>query len=210
MTTGIAIVTGQNINTAAYWDEVYRREWESGRMLTARDHGPMHEAIVALVPPGAKVLDVGCGPGILCRRIAESVEGARVSGVDFSPYVIARNAKRDVALGIDYRCLEVQTQLAEVGVQFDVVTMCEILEHLDAPEQTVAAAVAHVRPGGLFVLTCPHDGQVPHPEHVREWGHDQVFHLLEPYTDAVVFHPLPAPRERWLMASLSTAGEVSD
>jgi SAM-dependent methyltransferase len=199
-----AAVTDQNVNTPTYWDDVYRREWESGEILTRRDHGEMHDAIVAIVPRDARVLDIGCGPGILCRRIAESVVGTQVSGVDFSKYTIERNADRDAALGIQYRCVDVRIGLAELDGPFDVVTMCEILEHLDEPEEAVAAAVALVRPGGLFVLSCPHDDQVPHVEHVREWGHDQVFHLLEPYSDAVTFHPLPAPRNRWLLASLTT------
>jgi 2-polyprenyl-3-methyl-5-hydroxy-6-metoxy-1,4-benzoquinol methylase len=207
MRSAAAAAAGRNINTPLYWDEVYRREWESGEILMRRDYGPMHDAIIDLVPPGASVLDVGCGPGILCRRIAESVDGVSVSGVDFSAYTIERNAERDAPLGIDYRCLDVTSQLGEIDRQFDVVTMCEIIEHLDEPEQSVDSAVGLVRPGGLFVLTCPHDGQVPHAEHVREWGHDEVFHLLERYAEAVVFHPLPAPRDRWLMASLVTSSE---
>jgi 2-polyprenyl-3-methyl-5-hydroxy-6-metoxy-1,4-benzoquinol methylase len=191
--------SGPNINTPAYWDDVYRREWEADAILTRRDYGEMHEVIVGLIAPGSRVLDVGCGPGILCRKIAEGVADTHVTGVDFSAYTIGRNAERDAELGIEYRCLDVRSELGEVQQRFDVVTMCEILEHLDRPEDVVAAAVELVRPGGLFVLTCPHDDQVPHAEHVREWGHDEVFHLLGE-ADTVTFHRLPAPRDRWLLA----------
>jgi 2-polyprenyl-3-methyl-5-hydroxy-6-metoxy-1,4-benzoquinol methylase len=200
----------ENINTAAYWDGVYRREWESGEILTRRDHGPMHDVVAALVPANASVLDIGCGPGILCRTIEERVPGVKVVGVDFSGYTIARNAERDAPLGIEYRCLDVTTELAALDERFDAVTMCEIVEHLDEPESVVAAAVGLVRPGGLFVLTCPHDGEVPHPEHVREWGHDEVFHLLAPYTKAVTFRPLPPPRDRWLLAHIRVSGPPTE
>jgi 2-polyprenyl-3-methyl-5-hydroxy-6-metoxy-1,4-benzoquinol methylase len=189
-----------NINTPGYWDDVYRREWESGEILVRRDHGPMYDAIVALITEGSRVLDVGCGPGILCRRIRERVADAQVVGIDFSEYVVSRNAERDAELAIDYRCVDLRTGLESLERDFDAVTMCEVLEHLDDPEQVVADAVDLVAPGGLFVLTCPHDGKVPHREHVREWGHDEVFHLLEPRTDAVTFHVLAPPRNRWLLA----------
>jgi 2-polyprenyl-3-methyl-5-hydroxy-6-metoxy-1,4-benzoquinol methylase len=128
-----------------------------------------------------------------------------VTGVDFSSYTIARNAERDADLGIDYRCLDVRTDLVTIGARFDVVTMCEVLEHLDEPEEAVASAIGLVVPGGLFVLTCPHDAEVPHLEHVREWGHDEIYHLLERYAHAVTFQSISPPRDRWLLASIAAA-----
>ena len=45
-----------------------------------------------------------------------------------------KTQERDRPLGIDYRCLDIRTALPEINRQFDVVTMCEILEHLEQPE----------------------------------------------------------------------------
>lgn len=202
--------TETNINTPAYWDEIYRGEWEAGVILSLRDYGEMHEIIVGLVPPGSSVLDVGCGPGILCRRIAEYVAETQVTGVDFSPYAIGRNAERDAELGVEYLCLDVRSDLGRLESRFDVVTMCEILEHLDDPDEVVAAAIELLRPGGLFILSCPHDAGVPHPEHVREWGHDEIYHLLERHTNSVTFHSLAAPRDRWLLACCRTPTKTAD
>jgi 2-polyprenyl-3-methyl-5-hydroxy-6-metoxy-1,4-benzoquinol methylase len=197
-----------NINTAAYWDDVYRREWEAGVILTLRDYGELHDVVVGLVAPGSEVLDVGCGPGILCRKIAERVADTNVTGIDFSAYTIGRNAERDANLGIHYHRVDVQTELRGLEGCFDVVTMCEVLEHLDDPEEVVAAALALVRPGGLLILSCPHDGEVPHAEHVRDWGHDEIFHLLAAHADSVTFHVLAAPRDRWLLASCTTPAKA--
>ena len=196
-----------NINTPEYWDRVYRGEWERNEVASGsymRDYGPIHDAVVELIQDGSRVLDVGCGSGVLCRKIKRRRPGARVTGVDFSAYAIERNREMDRDAGIEYVCLDVRTALGALPPAFDVVTLCETLEHLDEPERVVGAAVGLLRPGGLFVLTCPHDAEVPDPEHVREWGHDSVFHLLEPYSDRVTFVHFPPPYYHpWMLAYLT-------
>lgn len=195
-----------NINTPEYWDEVYRSEWESGRALSAdysRDYGPIHDAIIGLIDAGSRVLDVACGPGLLCRKVRERVRGAQVLGVDFSQYTIARNQERDASLGIAYRQLDIRTALPRLDGEFDVITMCEILEHLEQPEAVVSAAMDLLKPGGRFILTCPHDDGIPDPEHLRSWGHDELFHLLAPYSDTVSFMHFPPPYFHiWMLAYL--------
>jgi len=193
-----------DLNTPGYWDGVYRREWEAGGIDGGpRDYGPIHEAIVQLVPPDVRVLDVACGHGLLCRKIATRVAGARVVGVDFSAYAIDRNTVRDRELAVEYVLLDVRTELPLLPAEFDVVTMCEILEHMSGPGRVVADAMSLLRDGGLFVLTCPHDDEVLDPEHLRLWGHDDVFHLLEPYAGSVTFVHFPPPYfSPWLMAYL--------
>ena len=205
-----------NINTLDYWDKVYRREWESGEVQGgdySRNYTVIHEAIVRLVPDGSRVLDVGCGPGLLCRRIKQERSAARVLGVDFSPYVIARNQERDRVLGVEYCCQDIRTGLPNLTGPFDVVTMCEILEHLEEPEAVVAAAMRLLKPGGRFILTCPHDDAIPDPEHLRNWGHDELFHLLAPYSDTVSFMHFPPPWFHiWVLAHLVKAqtGNICD
>ncbi len=200
-----------NINTPDYWDGVYRREWESGQADSssyARDYAPIHEAILSLIPDGSRVLDVACGPGLLCRKIRQQRPAARVVGVDFCSYAIARNRERDRSLGIDYRCLDIRGGLGSLEGLFDVVTMCEILEHLEEPEAVVAAAMTRLKPGGQFILTCPHDDAIPDPEHLRLWGHDELFHLLAAYSATVSFTHFPPPYfHLWMMASLTKRPE---
>jgi SAM-dependent methyltransferase len=198
--------TPENINTPDYWDGVYDCEARSGDMERKgyhRDYGPIHDAILRVIPGSPSVLDVACGPGILCRKIRTALPGSRVVGVDFSRTVIERNRERDRALGIDYRHLDIREGMESLGRGFGVVTMCEILEHLDDPEAVVHSAIGRLVPGGRFILTCPHDDQIPDPEHVREWGHDEVFHLLAPYSDTVSFVHFPPPYFHiWMMAYL--------
>ena len=84
--------------------------------------------------------------------------------------------------------------------------MCEILEHLEQPESVVASAFDLLRPGGRFILTCPHDDAVPDAEHLRLWSHDDLFHLLAPYSDTVSFMYFPPPYyHNWILAYLTKA-----
>ena len=196
-----------NINTPAYWNGVYQEECESGRVLSedySRDYGPIHDTILSLVPEGSEVLDIACGPGLLCRKIKQQWPSSQVLGVDFSQYMIAQNQQRDASLGIEYRCVDVRTSLGSIGRAFDVISMCEILEHLEEAEAVVAAAMTLLKPGGRFILTCPHDDGIPDPEHLRCWGHDEVFHLLAPYSDIISFKHFPPPYFHvWMLGYLT-------
>jgi 2-polyprenyl-3-methyl-5-hydroxy-6-metoxy-1,4-benzoquinol methylase len=199
-------MTQSNINTPGYWDSVYLKEWESGavqRKKYFRDYGPIHEAIIKLVPVGSQVLDIACGPGVLCRKIKQQVPGSKVTGIDFSKYTIERNRARDRELGVNYQVVDIRNSLASMPARFDVVIMCEILEHLDEPEKAVADAMTLLRPGGRFILTCPHKDGIPDPEHVRIWDHDELFHLLATYSPTVSFtHFSPPWYHVWMMAHL--------
>ncbi|MGA2656603.1 MAG: class I SAM-dependent methyltransferase [Verrucomicrobiota bacterium] len=198
-----------NINTPEYWNAVYREECGTGRLSWEdyhRNYGPIHDAIIRLVPDGSRVLDIACGAGLLCRKIKQALPSTRVMGVDFSQYMISENEVRDRSLEIEYRCLDIRTALGAIDRQFDVVTMCEILEHLEQPEALVAAAMTLLRSGGRFILSCPHDDSIPDPEHVRIWGHDDLFHLLAQYSDTVSFMHFPPPYFHvWMLAYLTKA-----
>jgi 2-polyprenyl-3-methyl-5-hydroxy-6-metoxy-1,4-benzoquinol methylase len=204
--------SGQNLNTADHWDEIYRVEWESGQVQDpkyARDYGPMHDAIISLIPDTSRVLDAGCGSGVLSRKIKRRLPDTSVIGVDLSPYTITRNQQADVGLGIEYACLDIRTSLPSLDRRFDVITMIEVLEHLDQPERVVADAMRLLEPGGLFILTCPHDDAIPHATHVRQWGHDELYHLLEDYSESVSFKKLPLSHRKWILVSVVKAAYAS-
>ncbi len=213
------IMNSPNVNTPDYWNDVYHGEFESGGAASPhyyRDYGPVHDAILRLIPDGSRVLDVACGPGLLCRKIRQRIPSSQVSGIDFSNYVVQRTTERDRDFGIEYHCLDIRTSLGTVGSQsaagsqFDVVIMCEILEHLEEPESVVASAMDLLRVGGRFILSCPHDNEIPDPEHLRTWGHDDLFHLLNKYSDTISFTHFPPPYFHvWMLAYLTkTAGDL--
>lgn len=97
---------------------------------------------------GARVLDVGCGGGLLSEGLAR--RGARVLGIDLAEENLAaaraHAAGRDV--DVEYRCTSVEAVAAAEPASFDVVTCLEMLEHVPQPADVVAACAAALRPGG--------------------------------------------------------------
>ncbi|MBJ3778480.1 bifunctional 2-polyprenyl-6-hydroxyphenol methylase/3-demethylubiquinol 3-O-methyltransferase UbiG [Acuticoccus mangrovi] len=100
---------------------------------------------------GLRVLDIGCGGGLLAEPLARM--GADVVGADAAPTNV-EVAKRHAAMtgvSVDYRATTAEA-LAEAGETFDVVLAMEIVEHVASVPEFVAACSAMVRPGGITVF----------------------------------------------------------
>lgn len=97
---------------------------------------------------GKKVLDIGCGGGILSESMA--VKGAEVTGIDLSSKALAVARLHLMESGNSVEYLEISAeQLAEQSpASFDVVSCMEMLEHVPNPASTIAACAALVKPGG--------------------------------------------------------------
>jgi len=97
---------------------------------------------------GAKVLDVGCGGGILSEGLASA--GAVVTAIDLAPDLIAvaREHAEASAYTIDYREVSVEALAKEQPQSFDHVTCMEMLEHVPDPGSVVRACTKLVKPGG--------------------------------------------------------------
>jgi 2-polyprenyl-6-hydroxyphenyl methylase/3-demethylubiquinone-9 3-methyltransferase len=97
---------------------------------------------------GKRVLDVGCGGGILAEGMAAL--GAEVTGIDLAeaPLEVARRHLKESGLHVHYRRIAAEALAREMPAAFDVVTCLEMLEHVPNPASIVAACAALVRPGG--------------------------------------------------------------
>ncbi len=98
--------------------------------------------------PGKRVLDIGCGGGILSESM--STRGADVLGIDLAdkPLRVAQLHALESGARVRYRPVSAEELAHEASASFDVVTCMEMLEHVPDPASIVAACAALVRPQG--------------------------------------------------------------
>jgi 2-polyprenyl-6-hydroxyphenyl methylase/3-demethylubiquinone-9 3-methyltransferase len=116
---------------------------------------PVRLEFVAHCTPlgGRRVLDVGCGGGLLAEGLARA--GALVSAIDLSPAMIevARLHAHESQLDIDYELCSAEAYAARKPAAFEVVTCMELIEHVPDPGALVAAIATLLRPGGDFIVS---------------------------------------------------------
>ena len=142
-----------NVDAAeiAKFSELAHRWWDPNS-----EFRPLHEInplrlkwIDTLAPlAGKKVLDVGCGGGILAEAMAGA--GATVSGIDLSDKAlkVAKLHLYESGRQVDYQLVSAEDYADQHAGEFDVVTCMEMLEHVPDPASVVAACARLVKPGG--------------------------------------------------------------
>ena len=97
---------------------------------------------------GRRIVDVGCGGGILAEAMAS--RGAQVTGIDLAdkPLKVAMLHGMESGTHVEYRLVSAEALAEESPATFDIVTCMEMLEHVPDPASTVAACARLVRPGG--------------------------------------------------------------
>jgi 2-polyprenyl-6-hydroxyphenyl methylase / 3-demethylubiquinone-9 3-methyltransferase len=96
---------------------------------------------------GKRVLDIGCGGGILAEAMA--AKGAQVTGIDLAERALKVAQLHGIEVGseVDYRLVSAEDLAAEAPESFDVVTCMEMLEHVPQPPSVVAACARLAMPG---------------------------------------------------------------
>ncbi|MGH6609086.1 MAG: bifunctional 2-polyprenyl-6-hydroxyphenol methylase/3-demethylubiquinol 3-O-methyltransferase UbiG, partial [Burkholderiaceae bacterium] len=119
---------------AKWWDR-------EGPMRPLHDLNPARLEWIDQLSPlaGKRVLDVGCGGGVLTEAMAK--KGASVLGIDLAGKAlsVARLHAQESGAGIEYRECAAETLAGEQPSSFDVVTCMEMLEHVPEPAQAVQA-----------------------------------------------------------------------
>ena len=95
-----------------------------------------------------KVIDIGCGGGILAESMA--MAGATVTGIDMAegPLTVARLHQHESDAEVEYRQATAEELAAEEPGAYDVVTCLEMLEHVPDPSQVIRSCAELVKPGG--------------------------------------------------------------
>lgn len=97
---------------------------------------------------GKRILDVGCGGGLLSEGMA--LRGAVVTGIDLSekPLSVAKLHLLETGQKVDYRKISVEALADDMPEAFDAVTCLEMLEHVPDPSSIIASCARLVKPGG--------------------------------------------------------------
>jgi len=154
---------------------------------------------------GKRVLDVGCGGGILSESMA--ARGADVTGIDLGEKAlkVAQLHKLESGASVDYRLIAVEALAQEQPQSFDVVTCMEMLEHVPDPFAVVRACAQLVKPGGrVFFSTLNRN---PKAYLFAVIGAEYVLNLLPKGTHEYAKFIKPSELSAWCRsAGLEVAG----
>lgn len=145
-------MTNADPQELAKFSDLAHRWWDlDGEFRPLHQINPLRlEWIDALAPlKGRRVLDVGCGGGVLSDSMAR--RGAKVLGIDLAAKALKVAQLHALEAGTDaveYREVSAEALAIELPAVFDTVTCMEMLEHVPDPSAIVGACAALVKPGG--------------------------------------------------------------
>jgi 2-polyprenyl-6-hydroxyphenyl methylase/3-demethylubiquinone-9 3-methyltransferase len=140
----------------AKFEKMASRWWDrNSEFKPLHDINPLRANWIDKLAPVAeqKVLDVGCGGGILCEAMAQ--RGAYVTGIDMgeAPLAVGELHKLESGVEVDYQKSTAEDFAQSHPEQFDVVTCLEMLEHVPDPGSVVRACAAMTKPGGTVFFS---------------------------------------------------------
>ncbi len=148
----------QNVDAReiAKFEALASRWWDAdGEFRPLHEINPLRANFIDEHSPveGKRLLDVGCGGGILAEAMAQ--RGATVTGIDMgeAPLSVARIHQLESGVEVDYRQSTAEALAAEQPGQFDIVCCLEMLEHVPDPAAVVEACARLVVPGGSLYFS---------------------------------------------------------
>ena len=139
------------------FEELASRWWDrNSEFKPLHDINPLRANWIDSLAPVAeqRILDVGCGGGILCEALAQ--RGATVTGIDMgeAPLAVGNLHSLESGVSVTYEQSTAEDYATRHAEAFDTVTCLEMLEHVPDPSSVVAACAAMTKPGGtLFFST---------------------------------------------------------
>ena len=156
---------------------------------------------------GKKVLDVGCGGGILSESMA--ARGANVTGIDLgkAPLSVAQLHAKESDYNIHYEMISAEDIAQREPQSYDVVTCLEMLEHVPGPESIVHSCSQLVKPGGhVFFSTI---NKNPKAYLFAVIGAEYILNLLPKGTHEYSKFIRPSELDRWCRAHKLTPKEIT-
>jgi len=191
--TSIKKLIRYNINSPDYWDAIWEAEGED----TWRDYVNKYPYIISLVPDGVSVLDIGCGVGLLLRKMRDAKPNMQATGADISAKaidIVKNHGFEGVVGGFPVLPLE--------SGRFDIVLATEVLEHLSNPQEAVREVGRLLKPDGKAIITVPDDCLGPEDEvqHLRKYTSDTLYTELSSGFERIEITSIPDFSYNFLVA----------
>jgi len=140
----------------AKFEALASRWWDrESEFRPLHDINPLRANYIAQHSPvaGKRLVDVGCGGGILAEAMAQ--RGAVVTGIDMgeAPLTVAKLHQLESGIAVNYRQSTAEQLAAEEAGTYDIVCCLEMLEHVPEPEEVVAACAKLAKPGGALYFS---------------------------------------------------------
>ena len=193
----------------AQFDRIAAQWWDpQGEMAPLHHINPVRLRYIAQAAgglKGKKVLDVGCGGGLLSEAMA--AQGADVTGIDLATEALnaARQHAEQSQLRVDYRAIAAEDFAGEAAGTFDLVTCLEMLEHVPQPDSVIAACATLAKPGATLVFSTINRN--PKSFALAIVGAEYLLNLVPRGTHDYAKFIRPSELERWAgAAGLETVG----
>jgi 2-polyprenyl-6-hydroxyphenyl methylase/3-demethylubiquinone-9 3-methyltransferase len=152
----MASTTNVDPNEIRKFEELASRWWDkNSEFKPLHDINPLRANWIDNIAPVAekKVLDVGCGGGILSESLAQ--RGAEVTGIDMgdAPLGVAKLHQLESGLSINYQKSTAEDFAKNHENTFDIVTCLEMLEHVPDPSSVINACAKMVKPNGAVFFS---------------------------------------------------------
>lgn len=197
-------------NEIAKFEALATRWWDpESEFRTLHQINPLRLDFINERAPleGKKVLDVGCGGGILSESMA--TRGAMVTGIDMGekPLAVAKLHLKESGLEVDYRQTTAEALAIEESESFDIITCMEMVEHVPDPASVVNACSRLVRPGGeLFFSTI---NRTPKAWLFAIVGAEYLLNILPKGTHTYEKFIRPSELEKWARESGLVSKEIT-
>lgn len=193
-----------NVDAAeiAKFEALASRWWDrNSEFKPLHDINPLRANFIDERSPVAqkKVIDVGCGGGILAESLAQ--RGAQVTGIDMgeAPLAVARLHALESGVELTYEQITVEDKATQMPEAFDVVTCMEMLEHVPDPASVVRACAQLVKPGGdVYFSTI---NRSPKSYAFAILGAEYILKLLPKGTHDYAKFIRPSELAQWLRAA---------